>query len=512
MPEGAEAAPMPPDEGSARSGRTVLLVTGARASGKTTFLRRLERSLGRRFRTCGFVSPATARPHRSGEPAAGYEIAVIGRPGTLPWAARRAGGRGFAFDGESRDRAVEAVRAGLAEGAEVCFLDEIGRLELAGAGFAEVFREALASRCRAVVAAVRKDRLGEAREAFGLGAAAVLDLDGIPPARALRLARRRIAAVDAERIGLFAGVSGLVEVGLGSTLHAWRVPFKGHALAYLQNLLLITFGKSLHGRGLVRISLLAAMLKAFSPMGARFRPMAYIFLQGACFAAPVRLLGWNLAAAAAGSVLMGWLTLGLSLAVDWVTFGQSIFDAFAGAIDAVSGLLGVRAPSLFAVIAAAFVGKGLLSLALAAGAWFLSAEGLVRRLLRRGAGREARPARSGPGPRPRTGGALAALRDLARPRFAVAFLASALLLLFFADLSAAGFASVVVRGLCISWLGFLAVRRLDFLALSRWLDRRTGMDLGRSLPYALGVLGRREQEEPAADVPEADGAAAGDPD
>jgi hypothetical protein len=423
----------------------------------------------------------------------------------MPWAERRPGGRGFDFCEETRVQAGDAVRADLdGDGAEVCILDEIGWLEAEGGGFADLFRHVLASRVRVVIAAVRKDRLGEVTRSFGVGGAEVLDLDTMPLARALRIARRRVAASDADRIGLFAGVSGLVEVGLGSTLHAWRVPFKGHSLAYLQNLLLVTFGKALRGRGLVRISLLGAMLKAFSPMGARFRPMAYIFVQGACFAAPVRLLGWNLLSVLTGSILMGWLTLGLSLAVDYVTFGSSIFDAFAGVIEKVSGWIGFRAPSLFAVICGAFVLKGLLALAVGAGAWWGNMDGLVGRLRRGAAERRRRRGitlRADPRPRSIAGHALAALRDLARPRFAIGFCVSVLLLLFFANLPASDLVSVLVRGLCISWFGLVVARRIDFLSLGQWLDRRVGMDLGRSLPVALGVLSRDRPDTGGAEAP-----------
>lgn len=279
-------------------------------------------------------------------------------------------------------------------------------------------------------------------------------------------------------------------MGLGSTLHAYKVPFKGHVLAYLQNALLVTFGKSLRGRGLVRISFISAMLKAFSPIGARLKPMAYIFVQGACFAAPARLLGWHFVSVLLGSVLMAWLTLAMSLGVKWAMFGQSIFDAFSGAIEFVSGGLGVRAPSLAAVIGAAFLLKAALAIALASAAYFGDMQPLVRRLRRWGEGRRRprAPNRPAAGRRPALGTALSALRDLLRPQFALMFLVSVLLLLFFARMSRADLASVVVRGLCLSYLGFVAVRSIDVRAVGAWLDRRAGLGLADSLPAALEVI------------------------
>ena len=354
------------------------------------------------------------------------------------------------------------------------------------------------------MAAVKKSRLAAVVAEFQLAGAVVLDLDEVNAEAGLRSARRRIAAADAERIGAFAGIGGLVEVGLGSTLHAYRVPFKGHFLAYLQNLLLIAFGKSLHGRGLIRIAFISAMLKAFSPVGNTFRPMTYIFLQGLAFAVPVRLAGWHIGSVVTGSIMMAWLTLALSLAVDYVTFGRAIFDAFGGAISTVSGWLGIAGPSISQVIAGAFVLKAVIAAALAATAFFGDMQPLVRRLGARRAGRRThRPAGTRPvGARHSLSAtAVGALRDMVRPRFVIAFLISVLLLLFFAGLSRSDAVNLVIRGLCISYLGLVAMRRVDVRSVGAWLDRRAGLGLAESLPVALATLGRgtHHPPEPVAD-------------
>ena len=479
------------------SGQLVILVTGSIASGKTSFLERLHRSTAKWWRSCGFFSPGSdARSSHSGTPSAAYTLSVIGQAGPQAWARRKTDGSGFEFCAATRSGVTATVSAQLdCASAEICFLDEIGPLELAGEGFAGLFRHALASRCRIVVAAVRKSRLAEVIDEFRLAGAVVIDLDHVSVPHGLREARRRLAATDAERIGAFAGIGGLVEVGLGSTLHAYRVPFKGHALAYLQNVLLIAFGKALHGRGLVRISFITAMLKSFSPVGSTFKPMGYIFLQGLSFAAPVRLLGWNPGTVVLGSIMMAWLTLALSLAVNYVTFGSSIFNAYGGVIRSVSGWFGVQGPALAEVLAGAFALKALIAVALAAGAFFGNLQPLVHRLSRQPS--RAAASRAGqPAAHPQRSlraTACAALRDLARPRFVIAFLVSVMLLLFFAHLSRRDLMNLVVRGLCISYLGFVVLRRADFRSFGTWLDRRAGLGLGKSLPVALEVLGHPQQ-------------------
>jgi nucleoside-triphosphatase THEP1 len=475
--------------------RLLILVTGGIGCGKTRLLQRLRHALAERWRVGGLLAPAEGPARVRGEPAPAYRLELAGQAASLPWATRRASGAGFTFDPDTCRRATETVRSQLASGPfDVFLVDEIGPLELAGGGFAPLLRDVLASETRAVVAAVRPGLLATVVEAFGLEGALIVDLEATSPEQAERTCLRRIQATDAERIGAYAGIGGLVEVGLGSTLHAWRVPFKGHFLAYLQGVLLTTFGKPLRGRGLVRIAFISAMLKAFSPIGATFKPMAYIFVQGATFALPVWLLGWNLPAVLLGSVLMAWLTLALALAVDYVTFGQSVFDAFSGAIATVTAWLGVREVSLAQVLVALFVIKGLLALGLGATAFLGDLRPLVERLRRSHASRTRR-ARGAPLREERRSlarSAQDALGDLLRPRLLVLFFASILLILAFANLSKTDAAILVVRGLCVSYVGLLAARRLDVAALGRRLDRRFGLGLAESLPVAMKALGRPE--------------------
>jgi len=488
--------------------KMVILVTGAIAGGKTTLLERAHQATRKRWQACGFVSPGDGRTFRSDRPATSYRIALLDGSMELPWAARRRDDEGYDFDEASRIKVEHAVRSTLDEGNEdICFLDEIGRQEIEGRGFSDLFRVVLASQCRIIVAAVKKNFVEEVMTSFNIDEPIVIDLDTVTPKQGLRQLLGRISGLDAERIGVFAGIAGLVEVGLGSTLHAYKVPFKGHLLAYLQNVLLIAFGKALRGRGLVRIAFISAMLKAFSPIGEKLRPMLYIFFQGAIFAFPIRLIGWNAIAVLLGSISMAWFTLALSLAVDYVTFGRSIFDAFSGVLGTVGGWLGVGKLSLTSVIVGLFVLKALLAAGVAVMAFYGDIQPLIRRLGRKPGSRvglhPVGPAESGR--RTTLGAAWYAFRDLVSPRFLLFFLVSVLLMLFFTNLSRADFLSVVLRGLCISYLGFLVIRRVDVHVVGHWLDRRMGLGLGKSLPIALKVLSRPPESKTSKTDPDPDG-------
>jgi len=480
--------------------RLVVLVTGAIGSGKTRLLTRVCAAVKRRWQLAGFIARANNRTKDAPPgPASSYALEVIGGWDPLPWAARRASGQGFEFNEATRAAVERAVVGQLATGRpEICVLDEIGPLELSGAGFAELFRAALSSQAGVVVAAVKKSALADVIAGFGIVGAEIVDLDSESAPSALRHVLTKIAACDADQIGAFAGIGGLVEVGLGSTLHVYHVPFAGHLLAYLQNVLLITFGKALAGRGLVRISFITSMLKAFSPAGNVVRPMLYIFAQGAAFAAPVGLLGWNVLAVMLGSVLMAWFMLVMSLTVEYATFGQSIFSAFAGAALTVGRWLGMQDVSLWQAIGAVFVLKAVLAVSVALVAYYADLSPVVRRLSeRRRAAAQCRAFVPGTASRKSWAQTAAtALRNLLRPRFLILFFFSSLLLLFFTNLTHAGLFGVMVRGLCVSYVGFLLIQHLDVHGLGGWLDRRAHLGLARSLPIALNALGTDPHPEP----------------
>ena len=304
---------------------------------------------------------------------------------------------------------------------------------------------------------------------------------------------------DAEKIGTFAGINGAVEVGLGSILNAYHIPLKGHFLAYLQNVMLIAFGKTLNGRGLIRISFISAMLKAFSPFGARFAPMMYIFSQGAVFAAPVAFFGWNALVVMLSSILMSWFTLALSLVVKYLLFGESIFVAYENVIFFLKTHTGYAVPSLLQVILGAFVLKAIIAILLSTAAYYGNIQPLVQGISKKKK-RGARLSRLRESPhgfltpkkerQPKQICRLA-LGDILNFRFIAMILLTSLLLFFFAGLSSTALFATIVRGICISYLGFLIIRRVDIQKVAGYLDRRFGLGLGQSLPIALKAISKK---------------------
>lgn len=97
----------------------------------------------------------------------------------------------------------------------------------------------------------------------------------------------------------------LMEIGLGSFLHAFRVPFSGFLLSLNQCFVLnraLSHSSSIF-HPLV-ISNTAALLKPLSPYGKKFTPMLAISMQGLLFNIGVFIFGNNLLGRCAGSLLL----------------------------------------------------------------------------------------------------------------------------------------------------------------------------------------------------------------
>ena len=88
-----------------------------------------------------------------------------------------------------------------------------------------------------------------------------------------------------EEIGLLAASLSLIEIGLGSILHAFKIPLAGHVLA-LNQMAILT-------RASMQISLIASLLKSLSPAGKKLTPMLAIMAQGLLYSCGVGILGLN---------------------------------------------------------------------------------------------------------------------------------------------------------------------------------------------------------------------------
>lgn len=99
-----------------------------------------------------------------------------------------------------------------------------------------------------------------------------------------------------DQVGIYSANLSAIEVGLGSLLHGFKIPFSGQALSLNQGMILSHALKKLKGVSswtLFLISAVAAVLKSLSPTGRKLGPMVSISMQGFLYSTGVGLFGCN---------------------------------------------------------------------------------------------------------------------------------------------------------------------------------------------------------------------------
>jgi hypothetical protein len=122
-----------------------------------------------------------------------------------------------------------------------------------------------------------------------------------------------------------------VEVGLGSVLHAFHIPFSGHCLSLNQTFLLSRMVLKNKGEKGVRefpiiASNIAAVLKSLSPAGKKLSPMLALSAQGMLFGFGTMIAGPNLVGVILGSVFASFWAFLQPLLVYYLLFGQTIVE------------------------------------------------------------------------------------------------------------------------------------------------------------------------------------------
>jgi hypothetical protein len=312
-------------------------------------------------------------------------------------------------------------------------------------------------------------------------------------------------------IGREAAYLSLMEIGLGSFLHALRVPFTGYFLS-LNQAFFLSHAVS-RGRALPRarvlpgaISLITALLKSLSPAGKKLTPMLAISMQGTLFTAGTIALGPTWAGVIAGAVLSSLWAFAQPLLLLWLLYGQDLgriaafYEEKFGLSWVLAGLVGAKA---------------VLALALALAGFTMSERrfgGYRERMLRAARGRAEAGHRMGgswtvngetvtrakdeatdpPGWsewKRRISMARGALRDLFNPLFVLSLAASAVFFVL-AEVSFAQLAWLLMRPVAVGFALFFALRMVPLERVAGWLERSRLDWLARALHAAVrGVRG-----------------------
>ena len=359
----------------------LVAVTGLPGSGKTHLLAELaafQRARG--GRTEGFLAAAgTRRVLDKG--AADYHLKMLATGETLPWAIRDESLMPpYRFDPVTFYRLQDWANR-LPPGTSLVLLDEFAKFEARGEGLLPLWPIISTQRPRIVVMAVRAELTSEIEEKLGQKFDRVIDA-GDPDALA-QLENICDDFGEWTRIGLFGGASGMIEAGLGSALHAAKIPFRSTFLSALQGAMMVFAGFGLTQPGRVMwVSFISSGLKALSPAGSRLRPMLAIFAQGFLFGSTVQLLGWNMIAIAVGGMLIGlWAAL-QGFFLEYLMLGNDMIQAYDSAVLWLGHQWHVQAPGLPVLLGGWALIHGTICAATCIGAWRLQQPpAAIRRIL-----------------------------------------------------------------------------------------------------------------------------------
>lgn len=132
-------------------------------------------------------------------------------------------------------------------------------------------------------------------------------------------------------IGIYAGLLATAEIGIGSLMHAFHLPFSGYILSLNQVLLLTKASdeeEAKDNRNLTAsISNIAAILKSLSPMGKRVTPMIAIAMQGLLYNVGILIGGNRMLGRGIGGCLLAVWGFIQPLLLYYLIFGQVLFEA-----------------------------------------------------------------------------------------------------------------------------------------------------------------------------------------
>lgn len=337
------------DTGSAGDQKPWLIgVTGKRGSGKTQLLAGLMDYLRREGRLFdGVLAVAEGReiPGAGAQkyylrwPLENREILLCERTGI--------GIPPYRFNDEAwaeTEKWIESVETN-PEKPEVIILDELGRLEANGQGFAVYWNRILALSPVMLVVAIRMESREDLEMQLGQKFDLIIEAGEYNALE--RLCSLCNTAKDWQRVGRYGAAAGAIEMSLGSIVNATKIPFRGVVMSIIQAMVLFFAGSRLARPWMVIwVSYVAAALKALSPAGNRIRPMVAIAAQGSLFGLSVRLLGWSVPGIIIGAWFVGaWAGL-QGFIFQYLLLGNALIDAYGELQMWLSTNLGITIVSL----------------------------------------------------------------------------------------------------------------------------------------------------------------------
>lgn len=162
---------------------------------------------------------------------------------------------------------------------------------------------------------------------------------------------------DAYFVAASATQLSLIEIVIGSVVHAFKIPFGGHILSLNQGLFLChatVHFKSDSRRYLspLHISSVSAILKSLSPAGQKLGPMISISLQGALYSLGVFVFGASRIGQSMGMILLSLWAFFQPILTLWIFYGKNLEGAATFYYEKLQASMPAVAPMFVGVLAA----------------------------------------------------------------------------------------------------------------------------------------------------------------
>lgn len=288
-----------------------------------------------------------------------------------------------------------------------------------------------------------------------------------------------------EIVGHYGATLSLIEVGLGSLLHAFKVPFSGILLSLNQGFILCR--AAILSREIPQnlwttysISNVAAVLKSLSPAGKKLGPMLSLSMQGLLFNIGILLFGTNPIGLCVGMALLSIWTFLQPLVTYYLFFGKELINAVEYLYEKTLPYHGLKAESLLWIFLGLVFTKMLVAMILAIVAWRTQGETIYGKNYEEGLLKLAREKGAKIADERKSGNAVwLAFKDLFRPLFLVS-LATTGIFLYFSQHDYAKTAWYLLRPIALGFIFFYISRTLT---LDRWLIK---IENGKLRSFSLG--------------------------
>ena len=186
---------------------------------------------------------------------------------------------------------------------------------------------------------------------------------------------------EIEIVGHYGATLSLIEVGLGTILHTFKIPFSGILLSLNQGFILCRAAILSDGIPQRRwitysISNIAAVLKSLSPAGKKIGPMLSLSMQGLLFNFGIVIFGTNPFGLALGMALLSVWTFIQPLITYYLFFGKKLFTAAEYLFEKTLPYHGIKKEMLLWFFIGLIVAKMLIAITLSVIAWRTKGKGI----------------------------------------------------------------------------------------------------------------------------------------